>query len=977
MTKRLAKKVLLIGWDAADWKAIQPLMDEGKMPTLKQFVETGVMGNLATLDPPLSPIMWTSIGTGKTADKHGVLGFTQPRPDGKGIQPVMSTSRQVKAVWNILMQNGFKTHVIGWWPSHPAEPLNGVCVSDFYHKAHNMPLDQWQMAPGTVHPERLTDTLAELRVHPQELTANHILPFVPDAEQIDQETDQRLWSIAKITAECSSIHAAATWIMEHEPWDFMAVYYDSIDHYCHGFMKFHPPYREGLPRHLYDLYNGVVESGYRFHDMMLSRLLQLAGDDTTVIICSDHGFHPDHLRPLQLPREPAGPAAEHSPYGMVALCGPGIKHDELIFGSTLLDLTPTILTLFGIPIARDMDGKPLLQAFTEQVKPEIIDSWETVAGDCGQWPADKIGDPWADQEALDQLVALGYIEPPGQDAQKAVERTIRESKFYLARVYLQKNDYANALPILEELYANYPDQTRFGLRLAQCYKVLELIPEARRVTDAVIATWKQQRIEEIQKKIAQAQAAGKDTSEMKVPEDPRSPQLELLQGNLCLAEEKADEALTYFQRAQQATPRLPDLHLSIAQAYFKLKRWQDAEEAYFQALDIDPDSAAAHHGLAQVYLQMRHFKEAAEAAVTAVGLLFHNPSAHYHLGEALFRLGRFAEAEQSWLRAVAQAPGMKRAHEKLIYLYQYHLNDPVKMFTHQQIIGRIQSVPSRRQPPTTPLSQGVEAPPSTSQGVEVPPPAPPSQGGEVAPGGGSTPLLTKEGLGVVHITAKTFKATNIEVAKIITVVSGLPRSGTSMMMQMLQAGGLNLLTDEQRAADESNPKGYWEYAKVKHLSQDNTWLGEAQGKVVKIIAQLLPYLSPDYHYRIIFLQRDLEEVLQSQQTMLKQLNTKKRNPAQLRQIYTQQLIRLATWLAQQDHIALLPLDHHAVLEQPLEIAQQLHTFLACPFDMQSAITVVDQQLYRARKILCNTATAGRICLAPINNLAYLSEQRGF
>jgi hypothetical protein len=349
--------------------------------------------------------------------------------------------------------------------------LNGVCVSDFYHKAHNMPLNQWKMAPATVHPERLADILAELRVHPEELTANHILPFVPDAEKVDQEKDQRLWSVAKITAECASIHAAATWIMEHEAWDFMAVYFDSIDHYCHGFMKFHPPYRAGLPRDLYDLYNGVVEGGYRFHDMMLQRLLQLAGDDTTVIICSDHGFHPDHLRPLQLPREPAGPAAEHSPYGMIALRGPGIKRDELIFGSTLLYITPTILTLFGVPLGRDMDGKPLLQAFTETIEPEWIDSWETVAGDCGMLQADKIGDPWADQEALEQLVALGYIEAPGQDAQKAIERTVRESKFYLARVYLHKNDYANALPILEELYANYPDQTRFGLRLAQCYKV--------------------------------------------------------------------------------------------------------------------------------------------------------------------------------------------------------------------------------------------------------------------------------------------------------------------------------------------------------------------------------------------------------------------------------------------------------------------------------------------------------------------------
>jgi hypothetical protein len=171
-----------------------------------------------------------------------------------------------------------------------------------------------------------------------------------------------------------------------------------------------------------------------------------------------------------------------------------------------------------------------------------------------------------------------------------------------------------------------------------------------------------------------------------------------------------------------------------------------------------------------------------------------------------------------------------------------------------------------------------------------------------------------------------------------------------MIMQMLHAGGLSLLTDEQRIADESNPKGYWEYEKVKNLSQDNTWLGEAQGKVIKIIAQLLPYLPVDHHYRIIFMQRDLEEVLQSQQTMLERLNTKKTNPMQLRQTYQQQLTRLASWLAQQDQIAILPLDHHAVLAHPLMIAQQLQSFLTCPFDIPSAIAVVDQQLYRARKV---------------------------
>jgi predicted AlkP superfamily phosphohydrolase/phosphomutase/tetratricopeptide (TPR) repeat protein len=906
-SQRLTKKVLLIGWDAADWKVIHPLIEQGKMPALEQFITAGVMGNLATLDPPLSPIMWTSIGTGKTADKHGVLGFTQPRADGKGIQPVLATTRKVKAVWNILMQAGFKTHVVGWWPSHPAEPLNGVCISDFYHKA-NAPQDNWQMAPGTVYPERLAETLAELRVHPEELTAQHILPFVPAAEKVDQEKDQRLWSVAKITAECSSIQAAATWVMEHEPWDFMAVYFDSIDHYCHGFMKFHPPYRDGLPRELYDLYHEVVESGYRFHDMMLSRLLQLAGEETTVIICSDHGFHPDHLRPLHLPNEPAGPAAEHSPYGIVAIKGPGIRRDELIYGSTLLDITPTILSLFGLPVGRDMDGKPLVQAFTKAIEPAVIDSWETVAGECGMHPVGEVGDPWADQEALNQLVALGYIEAnPDEEVQKTVEKTVRESKYYLARVYLHKHDYYHALPLLEELYSKSPDQTRFGLRLAHCYQTVERLTEARRVTDEVIAAWKHQRIEKAREAKEKAEKEGKDTSQMSIPTDPHNPSLDLLQGNLYLAEDKPEEALTYFQRAQQASPRLPHIHLNIGQTYLKLQRLTDAEEAFFQALDIDPDSAAAYHGLAQVYLQKKHFQEAAEAAMSSVGLIYHNPVAHYHLGEALFRLGKFELAAQSWEVCVSQAPGMKKAHDRLVKLYQHYLPDAVKMTQHQEIIQRIQPLPKQQ------------------------------------------PVVEEEQEKTNELLVSRVIALPVAKSEIITVVSGLPRSGTSLMMQLLQAGGMTLLTDSWRTADENNPKGYFEYEPVKRLHQDNSWLGEAKGKVLKVIAPMLPSLSPACYYRIVFMQRDLEEVLQSQATMLAREEHSGGNPTWLKQSYQQQLKRITHWIAQQHNLSVLYVSHHDLLNHPQAEVERLNAFLEGELELGQCVKVVDKQLYRSRK----------------------------
>jgi len=147
-----------------------------------------------------------------------------------------------------------------------------------------------------------------------DVTEAAILPWIPRAAEIDQEKDKGLMSFSKILSENCSIHNAATWILKNEPWDFMAVYYNGIDHFCHGFMHYHPPRMEGIPEDRYEIYKEVVNGAYRFHDMMLETLLELAGPDATVLLVSDHGFHSDHLRPRGIPAEPAGPAIQHRPY---------------------------------------------------------------------------------------------------------------------------------------------------------------------------------------------------------------------------------------------------------------------------------------------------------------------------------------------------------------------------------------------------------------------------------------------------------------------------------------------------------------------------------------------------------------------------------------------------------------------------------------------------------------------------------------
>lgn len=435
------RKLLVIGWDACEWKVVNELIAKGLMPTLEAFLKEGTSGKIATLDPPVSPMLWTSIATGKRPDEHGVLGFTEPdpNPDSKfGIRPVNVTSRKVKAIWNILNQSGYKSNLVGWWPSHPAEKINGCVVTNRFQLFGSKPYSEFPMVEDTIYPERLKEIMADLRVHPSELTRAHIFPFVQDYEKVNQEKDKSLFHVVKTLAETSSIHNAATYLMENEPYDFMGVYYDGMDHFSHIAMKYRSPKPDGVPQDKFEIYNGVVDAAYRFHDMMLERILKLTDENTTVMIVSDHGFHPDHLRPIFIPQEPSGPTYEHSPYGFFAIKGPGIKKDEKIFGASIIDITPTILALYDLPVGKDMKGRPLVQIFDEKVAIKFIDSWENVEGDHGMHGKDDIRNLWAEQEAMDQLVELGYVDAPDADKAKNIKMTVDESNYLLARNYIDQ-----------------------------------------------------------------------------------------------------------------------------------------------------------------------------------------------------------------------------------------------------------------------------------------------------------------------------------------------------------------------------------------------------------------------------------------------------------------------------------------------------------------------------------------------------------
>jgi predicted AlkP superfamily phosphohydrolase/phosphomutase/tetratricopeptide (TPR) repeat protein len=721
MPEPLAKKVLLIGWDAADWKVINPLLDQGLMPTLDDFINHGVMGNLATLRPILSPMLWNSIATGKRPNKHGIHGFMEPDTQNGGIRPVSSTSRKVKAIWNILTQRGFKTHVLGWFAGHPAEPINGISVSDLFPYA-TAPQDQpWPLPPGAVHPESLRDTFAELRMHPADVTEAAILPWIPRAAEVDQEKDKGLMSFAKILSENCSIHNAATWILQNEPWDFLAVYYNGIDHFCHGFMHYHPPRMEGIPEDRYEIYKDVVNGAYRFHDMMLETLLNLAGPDATVLLVSDHGFHSDHLRPRGIPAEPAGPAVQHRPFGIFCMKGQHVQQDERIYGATLLDVTPTILTLFGLPVGADMDGRVLVQAFEEPPQIARIPSWEQELGECGMHPSDLRMDPAAAQAVLQQFVALGYIQPPSEDQSKAVASAVREANYNLARDYLDCGRPDDALPLLEDLAKNDPKQTRFQMHLAQCYLALSRRAEAKQILEALITADlnppeaeaakaeqpDQAEAGQVAENVQQAESPQAETARTETPEalapetttpeaatsqekqpNPR-PWADLLMGVIHFEEGNMDAALASLLKAEQSDPRLPNLHLRIGETYLRQKRTDDADRAFQQALDIDGDSPEAHLGLAMVRLRQRRNEEAAEQALLAVGLQHFLPLGHFYLGVALARLGHRQRAMLAFETCLSMLPGLVAAHRWLAALHSQPGGDLDKAIRHRSLYAQL------------------------------------------------------------------------------------------------------------------------------------------------------------------------------------------------------------------------------------------------------------------------------------------------
>ncbi len=897
------KKLLLVGWDSADWKIIRPLLAKGEMPMLAKILQRGAHGNLATIEPILSPMLWTSIATGKRAYAHGVHGFTEVDPASNQVVPVSAATRQCRMLWEILGERGLRSHVVGWFATHGERTPNVNIVSNLYAHAPRgeirSPAD-WPPPPeGTYWPARLGDALNELRLHPTELDGDLLNLFVPRGAEIDQRKDRRLYPLAAHLAEAISIQAAATWLMENEPWNLTAVYFRAIDEISHEFMPFHAPKMDGVPPEDFEFYREVVNGAYRLHDLFLTRLVALAGEDAAVVIVSDHGFHSDHLRPVFTPSVPAGIVVWHRPQGIFAAAGPGFVTGEEIHGAGLLDVTPTLLRWFDLPRGRDMEGRVLHEAFTGPPQKNEIPTWENPAA---QTSATLTRPRLSDEDnrlLLEQFVALGYIEAPEAQPNEMAESTQRENHWQLAQAYLHGGRPEEALPLLEEVLSAWPERVDYAQRLAQCQMQLGLLDEAEATLNAALARF--------------TDAEG------------------ILLIRARIAQQRGDHgtALQHLEAIRALRPDDLRLWEQLAQTYLKLRRWDDCEAAAREVLAKDPEHAAAWVSIARCQVHRAENDAAVRSALEAVALQYGNAFAHLILGVALSGLGRWEEAAHALRNATILQPYLIPPHRFLAVALRHlgRREEAEQLMERARMMRRLHDFQAGQQ-----LAQRRDrvAQRAAEQRKKA--------ANERDKNAGAS-----EGRPVDKAPRKILD---------LVIVSGLPRSGTSLMMQMLAAGGLPSLTDGQRGADESNPEGYFEWEEIKQLTQNSSLIDRAESHAVKVVSMLLGALPVMHRYKIIFMLRPLTEVVQSQRRMLERNGrAPQAEAAHLERTQGRHVDNVLEILRRTPQVDLLEIDFPALIAAPLEGARRVRDFLGVHLpaaDLATMAAAVKPQLYRQR-----------------------------
>ncbi|MEN8161399.1 MAG: alkaline phosphatase family protein, partial [Myxococcota bacterium] len=372
-------RTLLFAVDGLEWSVALPLVEAGRMPTLAGLMEKGHAGRLATTEPTYSPVIWTTIATGRSPAEHGITGFERKTPSGRVL--FSSHERRTKAFWNILSDRAFRVDVVGWWLTYPVERIDGVMVAQTNTTmrgdlAANRGIRKGTLIAGQgdqVHPsEREGEFFDVAREVEGRLPALMREIFGPAVESEDPQIES-LFRASHWALRADAVYAEVGRRLAREEADLLAVYFGGPDVVGHRFWRYreperfaHPPTAEAVA-----LLGGTIDAYYAYVDGLMGSILAEAGDGVRVLVVSDHGmgaFRTDATyAPEARGKELISGNHLDAPPGVFVAAGPGIRPtgawaDEpaaLPVVGSVLDVLPTLLALVGLPKGQDMPGQAM------------------------------------------------------------------------------------------------------------------------------------------------------------------------------------------------------------------------------------------------------------------------------------------------------------------------------------------------------------------------------------------------------------------------------------------------------------------------------------------------------------------------------------------------------------------------------------------------------------------------------------------
>jgi predicted AlkP superfamily phosphohydrolase/phosphomutase len=411
-TQTAASHVVVLALDAGTWDLLDPYMQRGLLPNLQKLRTAGTSAPLQSIQPSSSPVIWTSVATGKSPEKHGINFFVRfPTGEAGKPSPVSRTMRRGKAFWNILGARGLDVAVVGWFVTWPVEAVNGRMVSD---RAHYGAVDDRGIFPPAYLTDLAVPTMDEARTEMPHFMTYDFDPAMVLAESEDPEVRLNYLVFDRFVRaymrDLYYVRATERILTDGELPRVLVVYLRGTDDVQHGFWKFmEPQWFTGVTPEQAESFGKVIERYWEWTDEQVGVILDhYEGKNPFVLVVSDHGAGPAVGQyKIDVP-EYLHLSGAHRDTGILMAAGPGVREGASIAKASIYDIAPTLLYYLGLPVGEDMDGRVIQGLFTPTFASRPVETVPTY-DDASDAPQEHVTSP-VDDQALDHLRSLGYID---------------------------------------------------------------------------------------------------------------------------------------------------------------------------------------------------------------------------------------------------------------------------------------------------------------------------------------------------------------------------------------------------------------------------------------------------------------------------------------------------------------------------------------------------------------------------------------